>query len=256
MIKAKTNSGKSLNIPNVWSDISVYTYSEVLKNSDNQTKILSLLTGLTESEVEKLDVGSRNLIVSTCSFIQRNFDPSEWIIPEKVKVNYTSIDPRIDIKTKTFGQKIELHSFLSEKDIDIIQKILTTIEIYFQPILTSKPYDPDLSEAHKYMIARAINLPDAFAIQQNYTKQLFDILETEATQLKKKPTQEQLRAGIDMFNEFGVMNIVDTLAGGDVLKYEDILNLEYNVVFLKLRKSLVESIYQENYKQILTPKPA
>lgn len=254
MIKAKLSIGKSIQIPNVWSDLTVHQYSEILKCTDDQIKLISRLTGIDEKDVGSLDVRSVETIIHCCSFIQSDFNPSEWTIPKKIIIEGIEINPDFDIKTKTFGQKIAFQMAVAEKGIDIIDNVLTILDIYFQPILTSKPFDPDESEKFKTLISEHLSLTDAFAISQNYRKQLSDIVEREQTSLNKKPTVEQMRAGISMFDEFGVMNIVDTLAGGDVLKYDAILNLEYNTVFLKLRKSNVESIYQENYSKILAQK--
>lgn len=254
MIKAKLSNGKSIQIPNVWSDLTVHQYSEILKCTDDQIKLISRLTGIDEKDVGSLDVRSVETIIHCCSFIQSDFNPSEWTIPKKIIIEGIEINPDFDIKTKTFGQKIAFQMAMSGKDIDILDNVLTILDLYFQPILTSKHHDPDKTDHFKSVISKQISLTDAFAIQQNYIKQLSDIVEREKKSLNKKPTHEQMRAGISMFDEFGVMNIVDTLANGDVLKYESILNLEYNIVFLKLRKSHVESIYQENYSKILAQK--
>jgi hypothetical protein len=254
MIKGKLNNGKTVHIPNTWSDIRVKQYANILKDANNQTRLIAHLVGISESESEKLDTHSLMTINHCCSFIQSNFNPNDWVAPEKINIEGIEFNPLLDIKTKTFGQKIAFQMAVAEKEIDIIDNVLTILDIYFQPILTSKPFNPDESEKYKSIISEQLSLTDAFSIHQNYRKQLLDVIDREKAMLSKKPTFEQMRAGISMFDEFGVMNIVDTLANGDVLKYDAILNLEYNTVFLKLRKSYVESIFQENYSKVLSQK--
>jgi hypothetical protein len=70
-------------------------------------------------------------------------------------------------------------------------------------------------------------------------------------------TPEEKQAGIDKLNVLGSINIIDALAQGDVLKYEQVLKLNYNVAFVKLYKNKLESDYRERLKKVLerkTPK--
>lgn len=57
-----------------------------------------------------------------------------------------------------------------------------------------------------------------------------------------------------MFDQFGIMNTVDSLAGGDILKYEKVLRMDYNTVFAKMFRNKLEGLYQENYRKILEKK--
>ena len=88
----------------------------------------------------------------------------------------------------------------------------------------------------------------------SYITQLKSILETEQNALHKEPTYEQKKAGVDMFNDFGVMNTIKALAGGDILKYEAVTKIEYNIIFTHMAMNKVQSEFEENYRKVLKQK--
>jgi len=59
------------------------------------------------------------------------------------------------------------------------------------------------------------------------------IRELESTYLRSDPDVKLLQAGINKLDQFGLMNTLDNLAKGDILKYDLIRELPYNVVFDK-----------------------
>lgn len=77
----------------------------------------------------------------------------------------------------------------------------------------------------------------------------------ESKNLTAKHTQEQKAAGIEKFSRFGVKNLLDALAGGDVLKYESIMLLPYKLVTEKLLMFKVENEYHKKLNEIMFPKP-
>ena len=55
----------------------------------------------------------------------------------------------------------------------------------------------------------------------------------------------EIRAGIKAFEKFGFYNTVNSLAGGDVLRWQEILNLPYEIVFLKQLLNKTEFGFQK-----------
>jgi len=70
------------------------------------------------------------------------------------------------------------------------------------------------------------------------------IRDLESTYLRSDPDVKLLQAGINKLDQFGLMNTLDNLAKGDVLKYDEVRQLPYNVVFdkqyLEVTKSEIE----------------
>lgn len=72
--------------------------------------------------------------------------------------------------------------------------------------------------------------------------------------LEYEPTSEEVRAGIEEFDQFGYFVTIDRLAGGDPLKYEKIVKLPYDVVYSKLLLSKTDAIFQKRYHEVLKQK--
>lgn len=76
-----------------------------------------------------------------------------------------------------------------------------------------------------------------FWIREQYDK----INAVEENYLYNPPDSKLLQAGIKELDVLGNVNTIDNLAGGDVLKWNDIRKLPYNEVFNKLLKNTIES---------------
>lgn len=253
MIKVSVN-GKGRKLPSNWMDIGLSQYDKVLEVKDNQVKLISIITGLSESEVSRLSVESANLLTAVLKFLETPFVLSDYENPKTININGIVINPLIDIKEKSLYQKMQLQTLLEEKDFNIDKNISTILELYLQPLCTGKKYSTLETEYFKKLIYERIGIVDAHLLVAYYIGQLGEILETEKNTLDRKPTSEQRRAGIERFNKYGMFNIVDALAKGDVLKWEQVLELDYNTVYLKLLKEKDESIFQEAYTKIMQPK--
>ena len=60
---------------------------------------------------------------------------------------------------------------------------------------------------------------------------------------------EQIRAGVDRFEKYGSFTTMDVLAQGDPLKYGDVLNLNYETVFVKLLLEKDRADFERNLRQ-------
>lgn len=75
-----------------------------------------------------------------------------------------------------------------------------------------------------------------------WIRQEYDgINKLEENYLYNPPDSKLLQAGIKELDVLGNVNVIDTLACGDVLKWEKIRKLPYNIVFDKLLKNTIES---------------
>ena len=129
--------------------------------------------------------------------------------------------------------KIDLPSLLNENNIDEIINIICDIKDISVKKITDK---------------EKISL----------TLWLIDELEAigslEQTYLSSNPEPELIASGIDELNIFGELNIIDSLAGGDILKWEQVKQLPYHSIFDKLRKDNIERKINKNYNKIISKK--
>jgi hypothetical protein len=75
------------------------------------------------------------------------------------------------------------------------------------------------------------------------------IIQKERT-LHYEADGDQEQAGIANINKYGKFATIDTLAGGDPLKYDEIEKIPWRRVFTKLKLDLDKSIYLENLSRI------
>lgn len=67
----------------------------------------------------------------------------------------------------------------------------------------------------------------------------------ESDYLSSEPSADMLGAGINELDKFGINNVIDSLAGGDITKYEQIEAMSYGTIFDKQWKSSVENSIQK-----------
>lgn len=88
---------------------------------------------------------------------------------------------------------------------------------------------------------------NCFAVYKWITEQLKSIAEIEKQELYSEPTIEERNAGIEMLQPFDYVVSLDALAGGDVLKYNEILETPYSIIFRKQCLEKVKSQIQKNF---------
>lgn len=65
----------------------------------------------------------------------------------------------------------------------------------------------------------------------------------ESETLNAEPTKEEVAAGVKRFDKFGVMNLIDALANGNVLQYDSVLYIEYNTIYIKLLMNKEQALF-------------
>lgn len=95
-----------------------------------------------------------------------------------------------------------------------------------------------------------ISNADAMAFVLWIIDEVKSISELEMTYLQSSPDVKMIQAGIDKLNKFGILNTLDHLAGGDVLKYEKIKKLPYNVVFDKQYMEITKNEIEKKLAKI------
>lgn len=80
------------------------------------------------------------------------------------------------------------------------------------------------------------------------------ISELEERFLSSDPEPEMLAAGVGKLNEFGAYATVDSLADGDILKHDAIMQLPYYAVYQKLKLDKVNREIEKAYQKIIAGK--
>lgn len=238
MIKLKVNN-KPIEFPQGWGEITLAQWKRIeVCATDNE--VAAVLLGV---EVNNITLQK---IYPFMLWMQVPFDYTIWSFPKSIILNGVELATNIDIKTHTFGQKILLQKLKPHE----FEKSLA---IYFQPILNRCEFNYEQS---LYLLCEIekLKLSEVIPINNFLLNQLKKIMEKENAELSVPATAEQTRAGIKMFDEFGVNNTIDALAGGDILKYNKVLMMDYNTIFLKLKRNKLENKFKRNYQKIMEDK--
>lgn len=90
---------------------------------------------------------------------------------------------------------------------------------------------------------------DVFAAYAWVIEEVDNVYQVEKEKLFKKPTQKQIAAGIEDFDQLDEIPVIDSLAGGDVTQWDKILELPYGQVLRKMLLSKIQNEYNERYSK-------
>ncbi|WP_407324035.1 hypothetical protein R5O24_02820 [Tenacibaculum maritimum] len=150
------------------------------------------------------------------------------IKPNKVlRLNGKELNPKQeDLWFLSWGDMIELRESINE--MKMIESLKLIYEIKEDEFLR-------------------LDVFNCFAVYKWITEQLKSIAEIEAQELSHEPTAEEKNAGVDMLQDFDYTVSLDVLANGDLLKYDEILEKPYAIIFRKLCLDKLKNQIQQNF---------
>ena len=95
-----------------------------------------------------------------------------------------------------------------------------------------------------------IPLSNAIAFILWLIDEMKSINELESQYLRSEPDIKMLQSGINKLDQFGLLNTLDNLAKGDVLKYDAIRQMSYNVIFDKQYMEVTKSEIEKKLSKI------
>jgi len=99
---------------------------------------------------------------------------------------------------------------------------------------------------------RALTIIEFFGLINSIKSQVEEIVSAESSSLSPKHTNIKWEAvnGSERMAKFGIYNTLEILSGGDILKYEAIMNLEYADVFTVLKMKRTQEDLRHEMEQI------
>lgn len=135
-----------------------------------------------------------------------------------------------DITKKTFGEVKDWQQLFSDKECFV--KFLTMFD---EKLLT-------------------LDVFSFFAFYRYVESEVVRVSEVESILLSHEPTADEVAAGIERFNKFGVALQIDNLAKGDVTKWEAIKQMPYEHCLLKLAIDKNSNDFQRDYQNLILNK--
>ena len=130
----------------------------------------------------------------------------------------------------TFGQVEELRQLMYEGSIDSVIEGVSIV-----------------TNTSKKMIYH-FTIIDFYSIIKSITNDLITLSNMEYNELHQEnddPHIEMVRAG-ERMEKFGTLNTINSLAGDDITKWEQVENMPYMVVFTKLRMDKEKAAIQKD----------
>ena len=93
-----------------------------------------------------------------------------------------------------------------------------------------------------------------FAFYRYVESEVIRVSDIERKLLSHEPTADEVAAGLDRFNIFGVVIQIDNLAKGDILKWDKVRELPYEYCLIKLSLDKASNDFQKNYQELMNNK--
>ena len=172
--KPKSKTGKIINVPTSWSEISLETMDKIAEISNNstyadeqrETDIVKLLTGLTDDEIDNMNIVDYQKILNSLKFLNQ---PISKVLPKaSIELNNKTYSVLLYPSRMTAAQFLDYKTIMAS---DMNHKTARLIACFVVPEgskYADDSYNPDdvVNDIYKYMsIEYAYGLTFFFEIQ-------------------------------------------------------------------------------------------
>ena len=172
--KPKSKTGKIINVPTSWSEISLETMDKIAEISNNstytdeqrETDIIKLLTGITDDEIDNMNIVDYQKILNSLKFLNQ---PISKVLPQaSIELNNKTYSVLLYPSRMTAAQFLDYKTIMAS---DMNHKTARLIACFVVPEgskYADESYNPDdvVNDIYKYMsIEYAYGLTFFFEIQ-------------------------------------------------------------------------------------------
>lgn len=255
MIPFKAGNRK-FQVPTDWSELTLDQTIRLLqiKDQEDWAAFLNVLTDLPYEDCCR--ISQRDFIIlltPVLEFLKKDLNNDELMnrpLPDKIELAGKIITKYNKPGEMVWAQHLSFENISANKEISDIEKLPDIIAICIQEPET---FSEKISEQIKPDILK-LSLMDAFAIGGHFLKAITEFYKRNKLKDGIEYSSEQIRAGIKEFSKFGAFNSIDTLAGGDITKWSQVVMLPMSDVILKLMMNQQQYRYEKKYHEILSKK--
>ena len=172
--KPKSKTGKIINVPTSWSEISLETMDKIAEISNNssytdeqrETEFIKLLTGITDDDIDNMNIVDYQKILNSLNFLNQ---PISKVLPkDSIKLNNKTYSVLLYPSRMTAAQFLDYKTIVAS---DMNHKTARLISCFVVPKgakYADDSYNPDdvVNDIYKYMsIEYAYGLTFFFEIQ-------------------------------------------------------------------------------------------
>ena len=196
--KPKSKTGKIINVPTSWSEISLETMDKIAEISNNsnytdeqrETDIIKLLTGLTDDEIDNMNIVDYQKILNSLKFLNQ---PISKVLPkDSIELNNKTYSVLLYPSRMTAAQFLDYKTIMTS---DMNHKTARLIACFVVPEgskYADDSYNPDdvVNDIYKYMsIEYAYGL--TFFFESQYKAFATGILAYSIQEIKKDKEMPQ-----------------------------------------------------------------
>ena len=196
--KPKSKTGKIINVPTSWSEISLETMDKIAEISNNssytdeqrETDIIKLLTGLTDDEIDNMNIVDYQKILNSLKFLNQ---PISKVLPkDSIELNNKTYNVLLYPSRMTAAQFLDYKTIMAS---DMNHKTARLIACFVVPEgskYADDTYNPDdvVNDIYKYMsIEYAYGL--TFFFESQYKAFATGILAYSIQEIKKDKEMPQ-----------------------------------------------------------------
>ena len=196
--KPKSKTGKIINVPTSWSEISLETMDKIAEISNNssytdeqrETDIIKLLTGITDDEIDNMNIVDYQKILNSLKFLNQ---PISKVLPkDSIELNNKTYNVLLYPSRMTAAQFLDYKTIMAS---DMNHKTARLIACFVVPEgakYADDSYNPDdvVNDIYKYMsIEYAYGL--TFFFESQYKAFATGILAYSIKEIKKDKEMPQ-----------------------------------------------------------------
>ena len=196
--KPKVKTGKIINVPTSWSEISLETMDKIAEISNNsnytdeqrETDIIKLLTGITDDEIDNMNIVDYQKILNSLKFLNQ---PISKVLPkDSIELNNKTYNVLLYPSRMTAAQFLDYKTIMTS---DMTHKTARLIACFVVPEgskYADDSYNPDdvVNDIYKYMsIEYAYGL--TFFFESQYKAFATGILAYSIQEIKKDKEMPQ-----------------------------------------------------------------
>lgn len=196
--KPKSKTGKIINVPTSWSEISLETMDKIAEISNNssytdeqrETDIIKLLTGITDDEIDNMNIVDYQKILNSLKFLNQ---PISKVLPkDSIELNNKTYNVLLYPSRMTAAQFLDYKTIMAS---DMNHKTARLIACFVVPKgaqYADDSYNPDdvVNDIYKYMsIEYAYGL--TFFFESQYKAFATGILAYSIQEIKKDKEMPQ-----------------------------------------------------------------
>ena len=246
--------------PNSWADLTVKEYLEVAKwaneSPDDITELWHILTGVDKADFLKATNFEQLNDLDTClNFMNKPLDLNSLPIASMIKIGDKECLIGKSLNTITYGQFIEAKKLVrhlveitdDKTGVDPIHVTELTPQITACVLwgqLSDEPYTIEGAKRFENEILKA-KFVDTYPATLFFWGDVARIDKERTQRLRTKADEDAVKARFEKVARWDEFATIDALAKGDILKYNDVLELTIGTVINKLEYDKDKAEYQE-----------